>query len=310
MKYLGYVIKTKGFYIAIVIHSLLCIVVLLCLQSVGAKVVEANETFKKCSADIIGIDPFFEETDSYAILGDSVMISVRKEEGETLNLKAIQFLNGCKYSDASIVNEKNIYDGEYQILKKNEVALPKSVAKENNLVVNDIVYVDGVECTIKYLFEDIYQITAVDFSVKQTVALFGIDTIEIDETVEYYNFCPSDVMHRQMKSLSSVRKSLNVRKLFLVVGEIVLCMLFAIIIFLFRVKYEILSLKKNKNSGDGKTAVECVQVELGYGIPVIAIVALSGMAMNVNLIFLFTALTTVTTCIMLNIIWILLRVSR
>ena len=310
MKYLGYVIRTKRFYIAIVIHSLLLVIVLLCFQTVGTKVVEANETFKKCSADIIGIDPFYEESDSYAILDESVVISVSKEDGEALNLKAIQFLNGCKYTDASIINAKNICDGEYRVLKKNEIALPKSVAKENSLNVNNTVYVDGVECAIKYLYEDIYQITAVDFSVKQTVALVGVDTIEIDGQIEYYNFSPSDVMHRQMKSFSPVRKNLNGRTLLLIIGEVALCMLFATIISLFRTKDEILSLKRNKNSGDGRVVAECVQVEMGYGVPIIVFVGLTGIAVKINPIFLCMAIITAAACIVLNIIGILLRISR
>ena len=56
MKYVGYILKTKLFYISIAVYSMLCIACLLCFQQIGARTIDAAATFDKFTATMIAYD--------------------------------------------------------------------------------------------------------------------------------------------------------------------------------------------------------------------------------------------------------------
>lgn len=310
MRYVGYILKTKLFYISITIYSMLCIVFLLCFQQIGARTIDAAVTFDKFTATMVAYDSFCEESDSYADYGDSVIISLRNEEGESLNLRTLQFLEKCQYTDYSVVNGKTVCSGKYSVLKKGEIAIPKSTASEYGLNLNQRLYVDGQECVIKYLFEDVYQITAVDFSVKQTVAFLGVDTVDESKLIGYCNFNPSETMHQQIKSLTAVRKGLNNRRIFLLVGESIVLLLTAFLVQIFRQEKEILSLKRNRRSGERNVLLDVLLIEIVYTLPTVIIVFAVCRLLAINQLILFDSIVTMSVAFLIYTLITMAKVRR
>ena len=310
MKYVGYILKTKLFYISIAVYSMLCIAFLLCFQQIGARTIDAAATFDKFTSTMIAYDPFCEESDSYADYSDSVIISLRNEEGESLNLRALQFLEKCQYTDYSIVNCKTVCAGKYSVLQKGEIAIPKSMASEYSLNINQHLYVDGQECVIKYLFEDIYQITAVDFSVKQTVAFLGVDTVDESKVVGYCNFNPSETMHQQIKSLTAVRKELSNRRVTLLVGESIVLLLTAFLVQIFRQKKEMLSLRRNRRSGEKNVLLDVFLIEITYTLPTVIIVFAVCRLLAINQLILFAGIGTMSVAFLIYMLITMAKVRR
>ena len=310
MKYLSYVLKTKKYYVSVLVHTLLCIVVLFCFFAIGEKVFDAYDTFSSCTASAVAFDPYRENTDSFASFKDTVIVSLSQEEGEGLNVHTYQFLSDCDYTDKSILNENIVCEGQFYVLQKDEIALPKSIVEENKIAIGQNVYVGGVPCALKYVFEDVYQIVSADFSVKQTIAFVGVDTLKKNECVEYCNFDLSDGMHRQIKSITAVRKKLRVERDSIIGSVAVISIVLSLVNFIFRRKDEIASFKRNRCSGDLKTAINIALVESAFFIPVLAVTAICAVACKMNVLLLMSIILPTVAFWLITIVIMSVKVSR
>ena len=299
MRHIGYILKTKHYYITCLILTILFFVISLAFANVWTRTTETLKTFNQCSANIIAYDAISDTKDSFANYDRKVRVALTEEEGESLNVFAYQFLENNNYTDKSIVNSQNVVFGDFDILKANEMAIPVSVANQYNLSVGDNIFVNGKSCEIKFIFRDVYQIYDVNFSISQTVVLVGINTIVDVDVVNYCNFDPTETVHQQMRSLNPIRKNLSSQRTVYLITISLLTVVCSFIMSLFRRKEEVKAFRNYRFSGGEKIILKLLLVEFMYIIPCALIVVGLGRAMLIS-----TTLLTVV-CVFAALSWLI-----
>ena len=282
MKRIGYILKTKNYYITCLILTILFLVISLAFTKVWTRTTETLKTFNQCSANTIAYDTIPDTKDSFANFERNVRVSLTEEEGESVNVYVYQFLENINYTDKTIVNFQNIVSGDFTVLGINEIAIPNSVAKQYNLSVGDSIFVDGKSCELKFVFRDIYQIYDVNFSISQTVVLVGTNTVVGADVVNYCNFDPAETVHQQMRNLNPIRKNLSSQRTVYLVSISLLTFVCSLIMSLFRRKEEVKAFRNYRFSGGRTTIFKLLLVELMYIVPCALITFGFGMIMSIS----------------------------
>lgn len=277
MKHVGYILKTKSYYITCLILIVVFLIVSVVFANTWARIDETLTTFNQCSANVIAYDPISDTKDSFANFERGVSVSLTGEDGEVFNVFVYQFLEDTTYTDKTIVNTENTLFGEFQILSANEIALPISIAKQYDLSLGDAVFVGKKECQLKYIYRDIYQIFDANFSSSQTVAFVGIGTIDEMFVKNYCNFDPSDGMHQQLRTLNQARKRLAVQKMAHLISVSLLSIAITWIVSTFRRKEEIKTFRNYRFAGGRSPLMQLIAVELMFLIPHVLINAIVGL---------------------------------
>ena len=310
MRHIGYILKTKHYYITCLILTFLFLAISLAFTNVWTRTTETLKTFNQCSANTIAYDAVPDITDSFANYERNARVSLSEEEGESLNVFVYQFLENTNYTDKSIVNSQNVVFEGFNVLNANEIAIPISIAKQHDLSVGDNIFVNGESCEIKFIFRDVYQIYDVNFSISQTVVLVGINTVGSADVVNYCNFNPAETVHQQMRSLNPIRKNLSSQRAVYLISISILTIACSFIMTLFRRKEEVKAFRNYRLSGGRSTLRELLLVELMFIMPCILVVFGIGYLMSVSI----TLLTSV--CVVAVLGWIMnlgilcLRVKR
>ena len=310
MRHIGYILKTKHYYITCLILTFLFLAISLAFTNVWTRTTETLKTFNQCSANTIAYDAVPDITDSFANYERNARVSLSEEEGESLNVFVYQFLENTNYTDKSIVNSQNVVFEGFNVLNANEIAIPISIAKQHDLSVGDNIFVNGESCEIKFIFRDVYQIYDVNFSISQTVVLVGINTVGSADVVNYCNFNPAETVHQQMRSLNPIRKNLSSQRAVYLISISILTIACSFIMTLFRRKEEVKAFRNYRLSGGRATLRELLLVELMFIMPCILVVFGIGYLMSVSI----TLLTSV--CVVAVLGWIMnlgilcLRVKR
>ena len=310
MKHIGYILKTKSYYITCFILTVLLLVIPLAFANAWTRTTETLKTFNQCSANIIAYDTLSDTKDSFANYERNVRVSLAEEEGASCNVFVYQFLEDTIYTDKTIVNSRNIVAGTFKILQVNEIAVPNSIAKQYNLAVGDNIFVDGKSCEIKFIYRDIYQIYTVNFSIAQTVVFVGVNTIPQKDVVNYCNFDPAETVHQQLRNINTIRKNLSSQRAVYLISISILTIACSFIMTLFRRKEEVKAFRNYRLSGGRATLRELLLVELMFILPCILVGFGIGYLMSVSI----TLLTSV--CVVAVLGWIVnlgilcLRVRR
>lgn len=310
MKYFRYILKTKKYYITVLVLSVVCIAIALCFSSAWNNVADARKTYSNCTASVVAYDSIPEEADSYANFESNVKVALQQGDGITLNVLVYQFLEDTEYTSNSIVNEDNVLYGDYSVLQYGEIAIPESVSEKYNLNIGDTLYVDSLECEIKYIYRDIYLIYEVEFYNSQTVVFTGIDTVSLEARENYCVFQPSGVIHNRIESLSDVRAELISMQAVYAAGVIVLTALVGLLILLTRRRNEAIAFKRLKLSGEKNLLSKIAAVELGYAIPPCVLFAAVCLLLGYDwLLVACCAATVIVECI-LYVIYLRLKAGR
>lgn len=282
MKRIGYILKTKNYYITCLILTILFLVISLAFTKVWTRTTETLKTFNQCSANTIAYDTIPDTKDSFANFERNVRVSLTEEEGESVNVYVYQFLENINYTDKTIVNSQNIVSGDFTVLGINEIAIPNSVAKQYNLSVGNSIFVDGESCEIKFIYRDVYQIYDVNFSISQTVVLVGTNTVVGADVVNYCNFDPAETVHQQMRNLNPIRKNLSSQRTVYLVSISLLTFVCSFIMSMFRRKEEVKAFRNYRFSGGRTTIFKLLLVELMYIVPCVLITFGFGMIMSIS----------------------------
>ena len=133
MKRIGYILKTKSYYITCLILTSLLLAISLAFANVWTRTNETLKTFNQCSANTIAYDAVSDIKDSFANYERNVRVALTEEEGASLNVFVYQFLENNTYTDKTIVNSQNVVIGNFDVLNTNEIAIPISIANQHNL---------------------------------------------------------------------------------------------------------------------------------------------------------------------------------
>ena len=304
MKRIGYILKTKSYYITCLILTILFLMISFAFANVWTRTTETLKTFNQCSANTIAYDAIPDIKDSFANYERNVRVSLTEEEGASLNVFVYQFLENNTYTDKTIVNSQNVVIGNFDVLNTNEIAIPISIANQHNLGVGDSIFVNGESCEIKFIFRDVYQIYDVNFSISQTVVLVGTNTVVDADVVNYCNFDPAETVHQQMRNLNPIRKNLSSQRTVYLISISLLTVVCSFIMSLFRRKEEVKAFRNYRFSGGRTTIFKLLLVELMYIVPCILITCGLGMIMSISttLITIICAIATLSWLINLCIL--------
>ena len=304
MKRIGYILKTKSYYITCLILTILFLMISFAFANVWTRTTETLKTFNQCSANTIAYDAIPDIKDSFANYERNVRVSLTEEEGASLNVFVYQFLENNTYTDKTIFNSQNVVIGNFDVLNTNEIAIPISIANQHNLGVGDSIFVNGESCEIKFIFRDVYQIYDVNFSISQTVVLVGTNTVVDADVVNYCNFDPAETVHQQMRNLNPIRKNLSSQRTVYLISISLLTVVCSFIMSLFRRKEEVKAFRNYRFSGGRTTIFKLLLVELMYIVPCILITCGLGMIMSISttLITIICAIATLSWLINLCIL--------
>ena len=304
MKRIGYILKTKSYYITCLILTILFLMISFAFANVWTRTTETLKTFNQCSANTIAYDAIPDIKDSFANYERNVRVSLTEEEGASLNVFVYKFLENNTYTDKTIFNSQNVVIGNFDVLNTNEIAIPISIANQHNLGVGDSIFVNGESCEIKFIFRDVYQIYDVNFSISQTVVLVGTNTVVDADVVNYCNFDPAETVHQQMRNLNPIRKNLSSQRTVYLISISLLTVVCSFIMSLFRRKEEVKAFRNYRFSGGRTTIFKLLLVELMYIVPCILITCGLGMIMSISttLITIICAIATLSWLINLCIL--------
>ena len=310
MKFLGYILKTKSFYITCLILAFLYCCISIAFLGTWDRTVDTLKTFNQCTAGIIAYDKIPDVKDSFANYERNAIISLTNEEGESLNVYAYEFLDNVEYTDKSIFNKSNTKIGEFSVLRQNEIALPESIVIKYNLSLEDTIYVNGEACLLKFIFRDVYQVFDVNFSISQTVALVGANTIDNAEIANYCNFDPAETVHQQLRNINPIRKSLQSQKTLCIIASTVLTIMCSLFVFLFRKRDEARAFRSYRFSGGKQQLLNLILVELFFILPSSLLTILASVAFSVPLSLLIVICLSGIAAWVYNLINLQLRISR
>ena len=310
MKFLGYILKTKSFYVMCLILSCLYCFISLAFSGTWDRATETLKTFDQCTAGIIAYDKIPDVKDSFANYERNAIISLTSEEGESLNVFAYEFLDEVEYTDKSIFNEENTTIGKFSVLNKNEIALPESIVSRYDLNLEDIIYVNGEACLLKFVYRDVYQVFDANFSISQTVALVGINTIDDVEIANYCNFDPAETVHQQLRNINPLRKSLQSQKTLCIIASAALTVMCSLFVFIFRKREEVRAFRSYRFSGGKLATLHLFLVELLFILPSILLTITASSILGVSFALLMIICLSGISAWMCNLISLQLRVSR
>ncbi len=295
MKYIRYVLKTKKYYFSCSILSMLIIMILLLFSKYWKRTTETLKTFEQCSSNVIAYDSSADTRDCFANFERKVRASLIKEEGESLNVFIYQFMENVVYTDKTIVNPQNVLFGNFEVLDKNEIAIPYSISEKYSLEIGDNIFIGDKSCTIKYIFRDVFQVYEVNYSMSQTIVLVGVNTIVNSNIVNYCNFNPEETVHQQLYNLNSIRNSLYKQKTAFIICISFLSILCVLTFSMFRRKEEIRAFRNYRFSGGNGTLFKLLLVEMIFIIPSILISCCIGIiaAVSISLIILIVIATII-----------------
>lgn len=277
MKYtLLRILKTHRFYI---LSAIMIGATFLCAFAFCGKItqrIELIKTWDKFEAISEGMDVAPLQSDSYGYFGKDVYIKSQKDSKSIWNVNVYQYLPEQEYGKMSPVNADTVISGQFGILQKNEIAISSGIAQKYSLKVDDVVYLkNGMELTIRFIFEEIYEIYRVNYTGGASSVFLGVDTIDISKGKCYANFQSAD-FHNELYLISQFPQEAKkeVKKWFLSVGIIVLVVCAALTL-LFRTRKEKRLFHNLRVSGYRKIWADAVIFELAYTwIPIIVICGL------------------------------------
>ncbi len=309
MKNIRYLLKTKNYYVSCLVLIVLYLIIILSFSRFWSRTLDTYQTFNQFSSDSVAYDQFSEESDSFANFENSVFVSLTNKEGEGLNVIAYQFLENTNYTNNSIFNNSNIIKNEFQVLEKNEIAIPKSIANQYDLNVQDYIYVNGNKCEIKFIYRDVYQVFSVDYSVKQTIVLIGIDTLDLNKAINYCNFDPDQTMHSKIYTFNPIRKQLITHIFLYSIICVILTSLVTFVLTIFRRKDEVRTFRNLRYCGTKNIFFKLLAVELMYIIPSLLIVSIISILFNVSSLLILMIISGIIGW-MINMIILTCRIMR
>lgn len=171
---IGSFVKTKKFILSFFFNSLILTLIGFSFSNSVNESYSSYETWNNCTSKYIAYDSRKFDKNYYCYFGDDVSVALSRGDGILLNADVYQFIDGVAYDDGSLLNEKNIADGTYSILRDNEIAIPKRIANKYNLKIGDVLYLNGsLKSIVKYVFRDFYNIKEPSIGNDKNVVFVG-----------------------------------------------------------------------------------------------------------------------------------------
>lgn len=170
---LRYLLGQKRVILTILFCVILFVAIGLAFVNTINQALQGFDTWRNTDSTYVAYDSVEFGSNCYVYYGKDVYFGL----GNTLtviNAEAYQFIDGKTYDNRSLFNEKNVIDGQFSRLQGNEIAVPRAVAKKYNLAIGDSVYLfREEEYTVKFIFNDVYEIKNVGIYSDGNVVLVG-----------------------------------------------------------------------------------------------------------------------------------------
>lgn len=301
--------KNIRFYFSLILGCFFSAFILLTFSTEFNKRELLLETYNNCDVDIVAYNYAPLKTNSYVYFAKDKYIKFSSSSAKILNANVYQFMEGQEYSSLSLLNEKNVIKGDYSILEKNEIAIPKYLEENYNLAIGDNLYLqDGTKLTIKYIFADIYDVYFANYNSTSCSVFVGIDTFEIAKDQMYCSF-EQNVDGYKMESLYLVKKTATDYLLKYSIITVCLVLLFQCFISLFRTKSEINAFRKMKLDGVKRIYSNVMLVEGIYIFTPFLLISLF-LLLGFNLTIFINIIISCLVFYMLRILYIVSRCYR
>lgn len=171
---LRYLFRQKRVILTVLLCAVLFVAIGLAFANTINQALQGLDTWRNTESSYIAYDSVEFDSNCYVYYGKDVYFGLGKDSLTVINADVYQFIEGKTYDSKSLFNEKNVAEGQYSPLKGNEIALPLAVAKKHGLKLGDSVYLfRNEEYTVKYIFNDVYEIKNVGIYSSGNVVLVG-----------------------------------------------------------------------------------------------------------------------------------------
>lgn len=112
------------------------------------------------------------------------------------------------YDNEAVINDNNIIEGKYKLLKENEIAVSYNISKNFNLSIGDNIYFYNISLNqkfkneIKYIFKSSYGLYDIDVNNNYGIILMGLNE-------NYYNNIKANILVSLSKETINSNKILN-----------------------------------------------------------------------------------------------------
>lgn len=250
MKILSFLSQKKFICLFFINFLVLVLPVFLFSKDIN-KSYDSYKTFNNCTSTYIAYDSRKFAKNYYYYYDNGIIISLQKGDGTSIKADVYQFIDDVTYDDGSLLNEKNIACGTYSNLKDSEIAIPESIAKKNNLKIDDTLFINSLDSKIKYIFKDLYNIKEPSITSDECVVFIGSSS-PIKQNYVYAGFSNTSNVFNKIYIFSKAKSEFLKTIIFNSAIIVVLNSIIQIIIICFYKKQEETNLKNELISGSKK----------------------------------------------------------
>lgn len=259
------------------------------------------KTLNSSDCHFVAYDDWNEESNCYKFYNNNVNVYIENAD-DLLNIYILEFVKTNKYDNYSLINPNNVIEGNYSILKENEIAVSSRFASQNKITIGDFLYIESESCLVKFIYNDIYQIHKFDSESNIFTILVGSNTVSNEDflyckfnpTVETHHTNLYNINHTKAKILSSLK-----------IYKLLLCLItffvYLILIVLIKFKNETLMLKKSKLSGERHIFIKSLIIESVFLLSFLTVFILISFWNKYNILIQLVTISNLT-CFLISII--------
>ncbi len=303
---MGSLIRTKKFLLSFLLNTIILTLIGVSFSKLINQSFYSYETWNNCTSKYIAYDNRKFDKNYYYYYGDNVTVSLKSGDGILVKADVYQFIDEIVYDNGSLLNDKNVVDGQYSNLVNGEIAIPTTIADKYELKIGDSLIIDDtLNFKVKYIFRNLYDIKEPSITNSGNVVFIGSEKL-LDAEYVYAGFSSDTAVFNNVYPFSKA-KSEFLKTLYIYIGiSVVLALITQMVIILIYRKQEKANLYKDLISGSRSSYFQSLIIVnlLLHVLPVLIATSilialgcnLSGLALTVGVLMI-----TVAKCIILRV---------
>lgn len=184
-------------------------------------------------------DDFYEFVDKDASFYSNYDENAEEYSG-ALNATILKEIEGVDYTNVSQINASMVCEGQYKLLSGNEIAVSEVIAKENDLQLGTVVYVNNNFVSEKYIVEyiyfDNYCVFDIDINNKTGSILLSCDSNIISEKGLFLHFMIGEGEYTYSNNYLKSTEISNVSMfyiIYIIISSLICVILSCVVLFIF-----------------------------------------------------------------------------
>ena len=200
-----YFIISKKYILVLLITLIIYLLFGILFSNTINKSFYSYETFNNCTSKYIAYDKREFEDNCYYYYGKNISFNLSTGDSIRLDAEVYQFITNKEYDLKSLLNYKNIVEGDYRDLENNEIAIPDDLASKFNLKIGDKLYLNAqIAYEIIYIFKDLYDIKNASINSSDNVIFIGGDSL-LNSSYNYAYFGNDFGVYNEVYTLSNIK---------------------------------------------------------------------------------------------------------